>query len=127
MIRDLFLQSVGERTYIRPAGYQSETLRLLAAFPTAQFEVRDVQTNYAERYAGLRIAVLWMMTGCYDGQPHYGRLTNATVNLLGVSQFLVQNGRIVREQRRLYDDIALRAQINAARGDEAYGNADIYF
>lgn len=126
MVRDLFLHSVGERTYLRPQGYQSETLRLLAAFPTARFEVRDLQTNYSERYAGLRIAVLWRMTGRYDGQPHYGPLTNERIDLLGVSQFLVQNGRIVRE-RRIYDEIALRAQINAARGDEPHRNTNIYF
>ena len=126
MIRDVFLHSVGATTYLRPSGYQTETLRLLAAFPTAKFEVRDVQTNYHERYAGLRVAVLWKMVGRYEGQAHYGTLTNANIDLLGISQFLVQNGRIVRE-RRIYDDIALRAQINASRGDATSRNANIYF
>ena len=115
--RDVFLHSSGETTYIRPKGYQDETLRLLLAFPAATFEVRDIQTNDNPRYAGLRISVLWKMTGAYDGRPLYGPVTNQDVDLLGVSQFLVQDGRVVRE-RRLFDEIALRAQINQARGDE---------
>ena len=36
------------------------------------------------------------------------------VDVLGVSQFLVQSGRIVREMR-LFDEIALRTQIITAR------------
>lgn len=125
MVRDLFLQTVGDTTVIRPDGYQKETLRLLAAFPTAQFEVRDIQTHSAARYAGLRIAVMWKMSGIYGGTAHFGPLTNAPVDLLGVSQFLVQDGLVVRETR-VYDEIALRAQINSTRGDQAYVSTNIY-
>jgi hypothetical protein len=118
MVRDLFLHTVGDVTIVRPDGYQRDLLSLVAPFPDAHFAVRDVQTNYAERYAGLRIAVLWQMKGTYHGTPAYGPLTNQTTDLMGVSQFLVQDGRIVREVR-VYDDIALRAQIDAGRGDDA--------
>lgn len=62
MVRDLFLYSAGDTVHIRPHGYLAETLRLLGAFPNAQFEVRDVQANDNPRYAGLRVAVLWKMT-----------------------------------------------------------------
>lgn len=127
IVRDVFLHSSGAATYIRPRGYQDETLRLLLAFPTAHFEVRDIQTNYHPRYAGLRISVLWKMTGSYDGRPVYGPTTNQDVDLLGVSQFLVQEGRVVRE-RRIFDEVALRAQINQSRGDGVeVGSANIYF
>jgi hypothetical protein len=45
---------------------------------------------------------------------------------MGVSQFLVQDGRIVREFR-VYDQIGLRAQINNTRGDGLVdSNANIY-
>lgn len=115
MVRDLFLHTVGDVTIVRPDGYQRELLSLVAPFPDATFAVRDIQTNYAERYAGLRIAVLWQLTGTYVGTPTFGPLTHKPVDVLGVSQFLIQNGRIVREVR-LYDDIALRAQINSVRG-----------
>jgi predicted ester cyclase len=116
MIRDLVLQTIGDRTVIRPDGYQRSLLTMLAPFPTGQFEVRDIATNFANRYAGLRIAVLWKFVGRYDGAPHFGALTNQTVEILGVSQFLIHEGRIVKEVR-VYDEIALRAQINGKRGD----------
>lgn len=125
MERDLFLHTIGDRTVLRPDGYQRDLLALLAPFPAAQFAVRDVQTNHAERYAGLRIAVLWTMHGPYNGMPLFGPLTNAPVDLLGVSQFLVQRGRIVREVR-VYDEIALRAQINSTRGDVEFLDTNIY-
>lgn len=125
-VRDLFLETVGDVTVLRPDGYQRDLLELVAPFPDARFAVRDVQTNYAERYAGLRIAVLWQMKGTYSGTTTYGALSNQPVDLMGVSQFLVQDGRIVREVR-VYDDIALRAQINSTRGEDAtFINSNIY-
>ena len=117
VVRDLWLHTVGDQTILRPDGYQRDLLSLIAPFPDATFSVRDVQTHKAEQYAGLRIAVLWQMNGVYSGVPVYGPLTNKPVNLMGVSQFLIQDGRIVREVR-VYDDIALRAQINAGRSDD---------
>lgn len=125
MERDLFLHTVGDVTIVRPDGYQRDLLGLVAAFPDCRFAVRDVQTNFSPRYAGLRIAVLWQMTGTYNGAPHYGPVTNQPVDLMGVSQFLVQDGRIVREVR-VYDEIALRAQINSTRGDAVHLSPNIY-
>jgi predicted ester cyclase len=125
MVRDLFLHTVGDQSFVRPDGYQRELLRMLAPFPAGQFEVRDIQTNHHERYAGLRIAVLWKFQGTYDGAAHFGPLTGKPAELLGVSQFLVQDGRIVREIR-VYDELALRAQIHSTRGDQAVPNTNIY-
>lgn len=123
--RDLFLHTVGDVTITRAAGYQEELLRLVSAFPSGRFAVRDVQTNHSERYAGLRVAVLWVLTGAYDGAAHFGPVTGQPVTVLGVSQFLVQAGRIVREVR-VYDEVSLRAQINSARGDTAPAASSIY-
>lgn len=117
MHRDLFLHTVGDQTIIRPDGYQRDLLQLVAPFPDATFTVRDIQTHDHVRYAGLRVAVLWQMHGTYTGVPAYGPPTGAPVDLMGVSQFLFHEGRIVREIR-VYDDLALRAQISAGRGDE---------
>lgn len=126
MVRDLTLHTVGFRSFIRPEGYRRALLSLLRSFPTGQFEVRDIATNYAERYAGLRIAVMWKFSGGYIGFPAYGPVTNAPVDILGVSQFLIQSGRIVREIR-VYDDIAVRAQIISTGGeDHGIVTANIY-
>ena len=69
--------------------------------------------------------MVWKFSGHYNGTADFGPLTGSPVDVLGISQFLVQNGRIVREVR-LYDEIALRAQIAARRGDEPYAGTNIY-
>ncbi len=125
MLRDLTLHTVGYRTFIRPEGYRRSLLSLLRSFPGGRFEVRDIATNYAERYAGLRIAVMWKFRGSYSGHPAYGPTNNADVDVLGVSQFLVQAGRIVREIR-LFDEIALRTQIYSYENDGGIVTANIY-
>ncbi|KAF4405944.1 nuclear transport factor 2 family protein [Streptomyces lycii] len=125
MVRDLFLHTIGDRTVIRPERYQSDLLATVGPFPDARFKVQDIQTNHSERYAGLRVAVLWTMHGTYRGTPAFGPLTDRPVTVLGVSQFLVQGGRIVREFR-VYDEISLRAQINSVRGDGPPVAANIY-
>ncbi len=123
--RDLFLHTVGDVTITRPSGYQEDLLALVSAFPSGRFAVRDVQANDSPRYAGLRVAVLWTLTGPYDGVERFGPLTGQSVTVLGVSQFLVQGGRIVREVR-VYDEVSLRSQINGARGDITHSSTNIY-
>ena len=124
-VRDLTLHTIGYRTVIRPENYRRELLALMRPFPTGQFEVRDVVTHHAERYAGLRIGVTWVYKGDYLGTADFGPLTGSPVEILGSSQFLVQGGRIVREVR-VYDEIALRTQIAARRGDTPFDNRNIY-
>ncbi len=124
-IRDLVLETVGYRTLLRPEGYRRALLSMMRPFPAGQFEVRDVVTNQAERYAGLRIAVTWVYRGRYNGTADFGPLTDSPVDILGVSQFLVQGGRLVREVR-IYDEIAVRAQISGRRGDNPFASRNIY-
>jgi predicted ester cyclase len=124
-VRDLMLHTIGYRTVVRPEGYRRALLQMIRPFPAGRFEVRDVVTNYAERYAGLRIAVTWVLKGHYNGIPDFGPLTDSPVEILGVSQFLVQDGRLVREVR-IYDEIAVRTQIAARRGDDPYASRNIY-
>lgn len=123
--RDLVLLTVGNRLVIRPEGYRRALLRFLESFPGGQFEIRDIQTNYDVRYAGLRVAVVWKFVGDYNGAPNYGPLTGKPVDVLGISQFTFHNGALVKEVR-LWDDIALRAQIQGQRDDEPVAFANIY-
>ena len=124
-VRDLTLHTVGYRTAIRPENYRRALLQMLRPFPTGRFQVRDVATNDAARYGGLRIAVTWSYQGLYNGVADFGPLTGTPVEILGVSQFLVQGGRIVREVR-IYDEIAVRTQIAVQRGDTPYDSTNIY-
>ncbi|WP_375386330.1 ester cyclase [uncultured Microbacterium sp.] len=123
--RDLVLQTVGNRTIIRPEGYRRALLRFLESFPGGQFSIRDIQSNYDVRYAGARVAVTWKFTGDYTGIANYGPLTGKPVDLLGISQFTFHRGAMVKEVR-LWDDIALRAQIAGMRDDEHLKPTNIY-
>ncbi len=124
-VRDLTLHTIGYRTIIRPEGYRRALLDVLSPFPGGTFEIRDVATNHDERYAGRRVAVTWKLTGVYNGIPRLGPLTLSPVEVLGISQFIVREGKIVREVR-LYDEIALRTQIALRRGDEPLMSGNIY-
>lgn len=123
--RDLVLHTVGNKVVIRPEGYRRALLSFLESFPGGKFEIRDIQTNYDVRYAGLRVAVTWKFIGEYNGLANYGPRTAAPVDVLGISQFTFHQGALVKEVR-LWDDIALRAQIAGMRGDEPVGPSNIY-
>ena len=124
-VRDLTLHTIGYRTIIRPGGYTKNLVEMLSPFPGGRFEIRDIATNHDERYAGLRVAVTWKLSAVYNGIPTLGPLTLAPVEILGISQFIVRHGRIVREVR-IYDEIALRTQIALSRGDEPLMSSNIY-
>ncbi|GAA3967577.1 ester cyclase [Actinomadura viridis] len=115
--RDVTCHTTGHRDVIRPDGYQRALLDLLAPFPDARVEIRDVAANDSAPHGGVRVGVVWFLRGTYQGVPRYGRPTGSPVEVLGSSQFLFRAGRIVREWR-IYDEISILAQIAHARGDE---------
>lgn len=111
---DVIGMSAGGRTVTRTNGYLRELWRLLGPFPDAQIEVRDIAVN-TSGFHGTRVAVLWRLRGTYSGAPLYGPTTDAPVEVLGSSMFLLREGRIYREWR-VYDDLAVLVQIARARG-----------
>lgn len=123
--RDVILNTVGDRTVVRPKAYQEDLLSLVSAFPGCRFEIRDIQSNYAVRYGGLRVAVTWKLVGDYTGVARFGPLTGQPVEILGISQFQIHEGKIVRETR-VFDWVGVLAQINATRGDDEYAFSNLY-
>ncbi|WP_410599608.1 ester cyclase [Amycolatopsis sp. lyj-90] len=109
------------RTVVRPDGYQRGLLELLAPFPDARFEVRDIVAHDEPARGGVRVGVVWWLRGTYGGTPVHGPVTGSPVTVLGSSQFRFRDGRVV-EEWRVYDEIALLAQIARARGDEPTGD-----
>lgn len=115
--RDVTCHTSRHRTLTRPAGYQQSLLDLLAPFPDATVEVRDVVSNYSAPHGGLRVGLTWWLRGTYCGTPTYGPVNDCPVQVLGSSQFLLREGKIVREWR-VYDEIAILAQILRARDED---------
>lgn len=114
--RDLFLETTRARVRTRPKNYQIDLNQMLAPFPDATIEVRDIAVNTADEQ-GTRIGVLWRLNGTYDGAPLYGPVTHSPIEILGSSQFLLRKGKIIREWR-VFDEVAVLAQVAKARGDE---------
>jgi hypothetical protein len=54
------------------------------------------------------------MTGVHRGGTRYGASSDAPVFILGVSHYRIVNGRI-REEWTVWDDLAVRRQIETAR------------
>ena len=60
------------------------------------------------------VAVRWSLTGTHMGGGRYGAPSGAAVYILGISHFRVMRGR-VREERTVWDDVAVLRQIATAR------------
>ncbi len=105
------------RAYCRVEGYQQSLGELIATFPDARFEVRDVAAN-TDEFHGTRVSVMWRMLGTYGGAPTYGPLTYSPVDILGISHFVMRDGRIHNEFR-VFDELSILAQIEGARLGEA--------
>lgn len=95
-------------------GYQQGVIDLLAIFPDGRMEVRDLVVNESPDL-GLRVAAIWVLSGTYSGVPVYGEPTRTPVKVLGASHYELRDGKIRREWR-IYDEIAVLAQILRARG-----------
>ena len=93
--------------------YQVALIDLLASFPDFRVEVRDIAVLDGPEN-GLRVAVIWVLRGTYSGVPTYGSITRTPVNVLGASHFELRDGKVLREWR-LFDEIAIAAQIHAGR------------
>ena len=93
--------------------YKVEIIGLLASFPDARVELRDILANESPDL-GLRIATIWALRGTYGGVPTYGPITRTPVNILGSSHFEIRDGRILREFR-IFDEVAAIAQIIRGR------------
>ncbi len=105
------------RSYCRVAGYQQSVGELIATFPDARFDVRDVAAN-TDPFHGTRVSVMWNMRGTYAGAPTYGPLTYSPVDILGVSHFVLRDGKVYNEFR-VFDELAVLTQIEGARLQEA--------
>ena len=105
-VRDLILDDHRLPHVVRPEGYRRALLKLLRPFPAASSRSatwpdqlrRALRRPADRRHLG--------SSAHYDGTADFGPLTGSPRSILGVSQFLVQNGRIVREAPALRRDRA---------------------
>lgn len=87
------------------------------AVPDAKFHVEHVAAIPYLRGAGRDIAIRWSMAGTHSGDGIYGTPSGAPVVIIGVTHWRVINGQI-HEEVTIWDDVALRRQIETARLDK---------
>ena len=106
-------QYPGLRDFYGPDEVQPFHKALFAAFPDAKVRVDHIANT---PYLGEAndVAVRWVIAGTHTGDSLYGTVTGAAVLILAVSHFRIINGR-VREEVTIWDDVAVRRQIETAR------------
>lgn len=117
---DVVLHTSRGRTLQGIEQLSTETLDVLSAFPDGQMEVLDV-CAHDHPGKGRRITVVWLLEASYSGHAVYGPPTGLPVQLLGASEFLIEDG-LVRREYRVYDELALRVQIEQLRQHPAGGS-----
>ncbi|MFD4754324.1 ester cyclase [Streptomyces sp. NPDC058426] len=110
---DVRCHTTRTRTLQGTAQHRDEVISLLGSLPDAQVTVLDLAAH-TEPGRGTRVAAVWRLEGHYSGVPAYGPPTGRPVSLLGISHYLVRDGRIA-EEWRVYDELALLVQLAAQR------------
>ncbi|WP_420628503.1 ester cyclase [Candidatus Leptofilum sp.] len=102
------LSSNGRRLYGR-AQFQAFLLSLLATFPDLAFQIDDLywMGNDDEGY---RTAMRWSIVGKHDGWGIYGAPTGRPVQMWGITQHEIKDGRITQEWF-MFNEFAVMQQI----------------
>lgn len=105
--------TAGRRDLYGYADLRCFILSLLAAFPDAAMDVDHVYWN-GNAQDGYRVAVRWTFHGHHRGYGIYGEPTGGPVRILGISHFLIRNGKVV-EEWMMFDELSLFKQVWLAR------------
>jgi hypothetical protein len=108
----LFHGASGREAYGR-GNYTAYVLSLLAMFPDAAVYVDDLHWTGNER-DGYRTAVRWTLLGTHTGPGVYGEPTNRQIQMNGITQHLVREGRYV-EEWTLFNELQILQQLLCGR------------
>ena len=107
-------QGPTDRAFQGIAAYRDLLGSLFAAFPDLELQVDEVywMGNEAE---GFLVSVRWSAAGTHTGDGIYGPRTSLPVQIWGITQQQIVNGRIVAEWM-LFNELDLMMQLAASRG-----------
>lgn len=117
---NIVLHTSRGRTLQGHAQLSTETIDVLAPLPDARMRIIDICAHDHPR-RGRRITTLWVLGGTYIGHARYGPTTGQQVEVLGSSQFMMQDGWVT-DEFRVYDELAILIQIEQARRDRPAGS-----
>ena len=89
--------------------YQSFILSMMAMFPDLALQVDDIYWMGNDQ-DGYLTSVRWSITGTHRGMGIYGPPTGRPINMWGISQHRIMNGKIM-EEWMLFNEFAVMQQI----------------
>ncbi len=103
-----------DRAFSGAAAYAELLTRLHSAFPDLRVQVDEVywMGNDTDGYL---TSERWSATGTHRGDGPYGSPSGCEVQIWGITQHNIKNGRILKEWM-LFNELDLMMQIAAARG-----------
>ena len=113
-VRDYYVanydcSTTGNRTLHGWGDLEANIIQMLAAFPDGR-KIIDHVCWMGDAQAGYRVAVRWYFQGTHLGPGFYGEPTGKRVKIIGVSHYLIQKGKFVKEWTQ-FDEFALLKQI----------------
>ncbi len=88
-------------------------LSLIAAFPDCEMVVHNIY-HIGNEHDGYRVSVRWSLQGHHRGYGIYGDPTGGPMRVIGISHYLVKNGKIA-EEWMMFDELAIFKQVWLAR------------
>lgn len=113
-VADFAFRGPTERAFSGMEAYSTMLADLHRAFPDFELQVDEVYWMGNES-DGYLTSERWSATAHHQGSGPYGEATGASVQIWGITQHQVVNGRIVKEWT-LFNELDLMMQIAAARG-----------
>ncbi len=103
-----FRGSTGRKYYGRGA-YKSYILSILAGFPDLVLQIDDIYWMGNDK-DGYKTSVRWSIIGTHQGAGVYGAPTGRRINMWGISQHHIVDGKIV-EEWMLFNEFSVMQQI----------------
>lgn len=105
-----------ERRLYGRGDFKAYILAMLAAFPDARL-TSDHICWLGNEQDGYRVAHRWTLQGTHEGPSAYGEPTGRRIRLLGITHYLVKDGKFVKEST-VFDEFALLKQLYAPEPGE---------
>ena len=109
------VHGICEQDYRGVAQIQGFLVNLFASIPQGNLQVERVMNNVGEKQD--EVAVRWRLTGLHSGNGFFGTPSGKAVDILGISHFIVIDGKI-KTQWDVFDAFDVLCQIHATPNTE---------
>ncbi|MFE7084238.1 ester cyclase [Priestia megaterium] len=108
---------IGGKSLIGFSQIQGALISLFACFPTAKFIIERVTCNQVDTNEH-DVAVRWRIQGIHEGLGYFGKASNKSIQILGITHLKVLNERVIKEWIT-FDGIDILKQIYTASGQDS--------